>query len=100
MNTSDVSQQQFFDALAPNREAWIVQNAYYYRELMLLHRLFIPEGKRVLDVGCGMGNLLASVNPKTGVGIDFSHEMVKLATKKYPHLTFKVMDAHHLELTQ
>ncbi len=42
----------------------------------------IPRGSRVLDIGCGNGSsLIKLVDQKgcTGVGIDFSEEMVKLA---------------------
>ena len=52
------------------------------------YRYFIPEGKRVLEIGCSTGDLLAALKPSWGVGIDISPEMVKLAQKKYPSLHF------------
>jgi len=90
----------FFDQLARVRDNWIAKNAYYYWELTKLHRLLIPEGKKVLEIGCGTGDLLAGLKPKVGVGIDFSYEMTKAATVKYPKLKFQLMDAHRLEFKE
>lgn len=91
---------QFFDALAPQREYWIKKNAYYYLELYKLHQWLIPKHKKILEIGTGTGNLLHQLNPKKGVGIDISYEMVKIAAQKYPSYTFKVMDAHNLEFNE
>lgn len=47
----------------------------------LAHQLrhLIPEGARVLEVGCGKGELLRELRPGRGVGIDFSPAMVACA---------------------
>lgn len=92
--------EKFFDNLAPERDYWIAKNKYYYSQLFNLHKWLVEKGSIVLDIGCGTGDLLSSVLPKNGVGIDASFEMVKRATKKYPHYKFQVMDAHHLELKE
>ncbi len=92
--------KKFFDNLAVKREYWIKKNYYYYQQVYRLHQWFIPSGNSVLDIGCGTGKLLAAVKPSTGLGIDASFEMVKIATKKHPRFSFKVMDAHSLSLKQ
>ena len=51
-------------------------NSYYHRYLESIYRYLIPSGLRVLEIGCGKGDLLASVGPEYGVGIDFSKEMI------------------------
>lgn len=89
---------EFFDELSSKRDFWIARNKYYYSELQILHKQFIEKGKTVLDIGCGTGDLLNSLSPSFGVGIDFSFEMVKIASHKYPKLHFQVMDAHNLQL--
>lgn len=71
---------------------------YYWERLFEVYRFCIPVGARVLEIGCGRGNLLASLKPSVGVGIDFSDQMIEYARKAHPGLTFYSMDAHFLEL--
>lgn len=81
----------FYDHRAPFRPA--EANRYYQR---LLHRYYgfaVPPGGRVLEVGCGLGDLLAAVNPGRGVGVDFSSQMVQSARQRHPELEFVVADA-------
>jgi len=72
--------------------------AFYHKLLQKYYRLMIPENLSVLEIGCGNGDLLSSLNPSCGVGIDFSNQMVRLAKKKYPDLYFLQADAHDLPL--
>jgi len=93
------------DAVAPDREKWIRRNRYYYADLERFLRFTIPVGSRVLDLGCGTGGLLASLEPSRGLGIDLSQEMVRTARKLYPadrfpNLEFREGDAEGLELEE
>jgi glycosyltransferase involved in cell wall biosynthesis/SAM-dependent methyltransferase len=89
-----------FDALAATRDRWKARNAYYYRSIEALCRRFIPPGSRVLELGCGTGDLLAALSPdpKASLGIDISPETVARARPKHPGLAFAVGDAEALEL--
>ena len=58
--------------------------AFYHRRIHHYYRFFIPPGLRVLELGCGHGDLLACLKPKLGVGVDFSKEMLRVASKRYP----------------
>jgi SAM-dependent methyltransferase len=72
----------------------------YHRRLDRVYRFLVPPGLRVLEVGCGEGDLLASLAPADGIGVDFSPAMIDVARKRHPHLHFIVADAHDLtELT-
>jgi SAM-dependent methyltransferase len=73
---------------------------YYHALLQNIYRNLTAENIRVLELGCGTGDLLSALNPSHGVGIDFSSEMIKLASKKYPHLSFIEADAHTVELDE
>ena len=44
----------------------------YQRRLAGLYGHLVPKGKRVLEIGCAQGDLLAALEPVVGVGVDFS----------------------------
>lgn len=88
--------RSYFDQIAAQIDRWNQRNQYYYQDLDRLHQFFIPPGRRVLEIGCGTGNLLAALDPAIGVGIDFSEPMIQIAQAKYPHLQFYCLDAETL----
>jgi SAM-dependent methyltransferase len=67
---------------------------YYRRRLKQVYRFLVPSGQTVLELGCGAGELLASLQPARGVGMDFSGEMVRRAARSHPELTFLQTDVH------
>lgn len=83
-------QLDFFESRAAQAESWREKNPYYYQWISRLLRFFIPAGGKVLEVGSGLGDLLASVQPAVGVGIDFSQSMVAKAGLRHtsPQLRF------------
>jgi len=86
------------DRMAPERDRWIRRNSFYYDEDRRYMRFLVPEGLRVLDLGCGTGGLLAALKPAYGVGVDFSPRMTELARRQFPNLEFVVGDAEDPEL--
>jgi len=80
------------DRLAPERDAWIAKAGAYYGDDRRYMRFLVPPGLRVLELGCGTGQLLASLEPAYGVGVDFSSRMIEVARSKHPHLQFSVGD--------
>jgi SAM-dependent methyltransferase len=72
--------------------------AYYHKLLRYYYRFFIPLGMRILEVGCGHGDLLAALEPSLGVGIDFSEEMIRCAAEKHEGLSFIQADAQDLPI--
>lgn len=78
---------------AATREDWRRRSAFFHREDEIYLRFLIPKGVRVLEIGCGTGDTLASLSPSHGVGVDFSPGMIEQARKLHPDLTFHVGDA-------
>src|SRR5262249_6770235 len=68
----------------------------YHRCLEATYRFLVPPGRRVLEIGCGRGDLLASLRPGYGVGIDFSGEMIRPGVRRHHHLHFQEAGAHEL----
>jgi ubiquinone/menaquinone biosynthesis C-methylase UbiE len=77
------------------RRGW---GGYYHRRLETIYRHLVPPGSRVLELGCGTGDLLAALQPGVGVGVDFSPEMIAGARQRHPDLTFIQADAHDLAI--
>lgn len=68
----------------------------YYRRLKDVYKLIVTPGQRVLEIGCARGDLLTSLSPSYGIGIDLSPKMCALAKKRHPEHTFIQADAHDL----
>src|SRR5215467_8152038 len=85
-----------WDDVARRMEGGAGFGGAYHRRLEEVYRFLIPPGLRVLEVGCGYGDLLAAVKPAAGVGVDFSGEMIRQAEKRHPELRFVETDAHNL----
>lgn len=67
----------------------------------LVDLLAPQKNERILDVGCGTGDLayeIAALGANVQ-GIDASHDMIIAAQQKYPDITFHTMDATLLYLT-
>lgn len=65
----------------------------FHAQLRDYFRHHIGPGERVLEVGCGKGDVLAALTPAHGVGIDFSREMIIRARERHAdtgNLEFRV----------
>lgn len=51
-------------------------NATYRNDDRKFMRFLVPPGKRILELGCGRGDLLAALKPSYGVGVDFSARLL------------------------
>lgn len=98
MTKEDV--KSFYRNTAPKREKWNKRNRFYHKMLERYFTFIIPQGKRVIELGCGSGNLLNSVKPSYGVGVDFAPEVIDFAKSKYEHLDFYVDDAEDLQINE
>ncbi len=85
-----------WDAVARKRAAWRGWGNWYHRRVEEIYRFLVAPGQRVLEIGCGEGNLLAALQPSRGVGVDFSPETIRRAQTLHPELEFVQADAHDL----
>ena len=88
----------YYDGIADNYDQIINKHFYCYDRIKRLLKHLIPINCNLLEIGCGIGQNLISLNPSQGIGIDFSVKMIKKAReiypeKKYPNITFKKMNA-------
>jgi len=81
-----------FDRLAVSRNDWQARASYYYEDQRRYLRFLVPEGLKVLEVGCGLGDQLSALKPSRGVGIDISPAMIAEARTRHPEIDFRVGD--------
>ncbi|HQY21410.1 MAG TPA: glycosyltransferase [Ignavibacteria bacterium] len=86
--------------IASDRKKWIRKNKYYYKNLTKLLKFSIPEGSSIIEIGCGIGNLINDLKPSRGVGIDISDKMIAIAKTEYPQYEFIVMDSEEISITE
>ncbi len=87
-----------WDDLAATYDDAKAKNSAYYDLLKAVVDAAVPADRRtrVLEIGCGTGQILASLQPGAGLGVDISAEMIDRARAQYadrPELTFAVGDA-------
>jgi SAM-dependent methyltransferase len=92
--------QARWDEIARAQRSLTFFSSEYHRRLREVYGLLISPGQRVLEIGCGRGDLLAALEPSVGVGVDFSGEMLNRARQRHPELTFVQADAHAFALDQ
>lgn len=87
-----------WDAVASRSLTHPGLGAYYHKRIGDVFRFYIPTGSHVLEIGCGSGNLLASLHPALGVGVDFSLAAIRQAKKNHPDCHFLCADGHELPI--
>ena len=92
------ARRELQESIALKRDRWVERNRYYYGRIKRLLRFIIEPGKRVLEVRCQTGGLLAAVEPSFGVGIEISQKLVDVARKDHPDLNFVCADPEELSL--
>ncbi|MDP2966051.1 MAG: glycosyltransferase [Pelolinea sp.] len=101
------SQDQFYqersshwDKVAKKLEKWNGWGGYYQKRISQVYQFNIPQGQKVLEIGCGSGNLLASLKPSYGLGLDISEKMVSHAQNLHPELNFQQIIAIDGDITR
>lgn len=73
------------------------RNRAYYEDLNRLHQLLVAPGLRVLEIGCGLGDLLAATQPGHGVGIERDPAIAAAARAAHPNLRIVCAEAATLD---
>lgn len=92
------ARMEHWDAVVGRLDSWTGWGGYYHRRLAQIYQFLVAPGQRVIEIGCGLGDLLAALTPALGVGVDFSDEMIRRAARRHPGLHFVQADAHALGL--
>jgi len=99
----DHRKQEFynhFQKLATQYAKYKKRYSYYWKDIVAYINYYLTDDCSILDVGCGVGDALASLKGSRKVGVDISPEMIKLARQNYPEIDFFEMDALHIDLNE
>lgn len=95
---------QWYDSVYESSEAYrchYSQSRYYFLWCVIADRIRRSQKRRVLEIGCGSGQLAALLHDQgivDYVGFDFSPAAVQLARRAVPYGVFFVSDARTSEL--
>ncbi len=89
------------EKFAPKRLKWIQWHRYFYDFISNLAGQLIEKNKKVLMIGSDIGLTLYKIMSSYGMGLDQSHNMVKISGALYRDLHFKVSDFENFkEITE
>jgi|SRR3989344_1863408 len=78
--------KELFNLAAKYYDNWLVKVLSKYEFKKIFKHIKIKDNSKILDAGCGTGNLLVNLNKKAKnlrlYGIDISEEMLKVAKRK------------------
>ena len=83
----------YWNETSGHSPTWSRVRSYYRRRLIEIYSFIVPRGMRVLELGCGAGDLLSAVAPSRGVGLDIAPAMVAEAKARHPALHVVEADA-------
>jgi len=98
----DITIQERWNPNNPGNQT-ILQERHQAMKMILKKHGFWPlKGLRILDVGCGKGDVLASLlqwgaQPENLFGVDLIFEHVMIAKQRYSNLNFQCANAEYLE---
>ncbi|BCY16245.1 MAG: glycosyltransferase [Chloroflexi bacterium] len=88
------------DQRARTLDGWRGLGGYYHRRLHEIYKFLVAPNQKILEIGCGEGDLLAALNPSLGVGFDLSSAMSKRASLKHPQMLFFAADAMNIGMNE
>lgn len=86
--------QNFWDQASIDIDKSKSWGKYYHQRLSKIFQNIVPLNQSVIEFGCGQGDLLSSLNPIFGVGVDFSAGMIQRAKRRHPDLHFIQAEVH------
>jgi trans-aconitate methyltransferase len=111
LHSAGSQKEQALHAVAPlksgdkgwDAQSYQARHSYVFKHGEGLVELLDPKpGERILDLGCGSGQLTAKIADVGAdvIGIDLSPDMIAQARANYPHVEFNLGDATSFELAE
>lgn len=85
---SSFAKKVFAFTIARNLDYWKEKNWYYHNQLKQIFKDVIKEDSNVLQIGYGLGDILAALYPKRGVSFDDDKDILSISRRRYPIFKF------------
>lgn len=85
---SSFAKKVFSFAIARNLDYWKQKNWYYHNQLKQIFKDAVREGSKVLQIGYGLGDILAGLYPKKAVSLDDDKDIIAISRRRYPSYKF------------
>lgn len=95
--------REYYLNIKPERYRQKLQSSYHQSELDFLRKKtkgYDNKGKRVLDIGCGIGRISKVFEKADYIGVDFAGNLINYAKKTYPDKRFLVGEFEKLNFTE
>ena len=86
-----------FDKFSNERGKWIKKSNYFHSEDLIYYKTLTNVKSKVLEIGCGNGQLIGSLNIDSAVGIDISDKSIEKAKINYPHCEFYCVSLENIK---
>lgn len=85
---SSFAKKVFSFAIARNLDFWKEKNWYYHNQLKQIFKDVVKEDSAVLQIGYGLGDILAALYPKKAVSFDDDKDILAISRRRYPIFKF------------
>lgn len=92
--------KSYFNKAAEGWREYRRKRSYYWDSITEYCNYFIHPSNSVLEVGCGAGELIGTVNGSRKVGIDFCEKLIEQARESQKNVEFHVMAAEEISLDE
>lgn len=92
--------KEYFERVAPVWDYWRNRNKYYHEKVRTLIQGIVPPGSNVLELGSGTGDLVATLRPSRGIGVNVAQSLTELASHKFSHLEFLTAEVDQVKLPE
>lgn len=89
---SAFGRKMFSFAVAKNLDYWREKNWYYHNQLRNIFKESVRENSKVLQIGYGLGDILASLYPKKAISFDDDTDLISISRKRYSNIKFTNFD--------
>lgn len=79
-------------AIAKNLDYWREKNWYYHNQLKQVFQGVVKENSNVLQIGYGLGDIIAELYPKRGVSFDSDPDLISISRRRYSPIKFLNFD--------